>query len=172
MDWIQVYFYSHNFIFTINSRSYFKSHLQYFHFQFHHILTKYFTLNPHYLLIKFFVGAKMVSQAVIFFGCSCFYLFVLTTELNPSRTKLSTSFLNIPLCTFGTGYGLEHIVFEFYFNLKYTGSIFHVPSVPSKNSSYLCKNVIYSLLCSSFKWWHWFLSLYLNLTFCIFDIIL
>ena len=38
-----------------------------------------------------------------------------------SRTKRSTSFLNISSCTLGTGYGIEHISFASYFNLNSTG---------------------------------------------------
>ena len=47
------------------------------------------------------------------------------------RNKRSTYF---SLCSFGTVHDLEHIVFTSYFNLKYTGSVIHVPSVPSNNS--------------------------------------
>ena len=53
----------------------------------------------------------------------------------PSRTKHSTSFLNIPSCTFGTVYGLARIGFASSFNSKSTISVFQVPSVPSNNSS-------------------------------------
>ena len=35
------------------------------------------------------------------------------------------------LCTFGTGYGLEHIRFSSSFNLKSTGSVFQAPRVPA-----------------------------------------
>ena len=51
-----------------------------------------------------------------------------------SRTKLSTSFLNISLCNFGTGYGYKHIGLVLYFYFNSTGSIFQVSSVPPNNS--------------------------------------
>ena len=51
------------------------------------------------------------------------------------RLKGSTSCFNISLCNFGTGYVLEYIGFVFSFNYMSTGSVFQVPSVPSKNSS-------------------------------------
>ena len=57
-----------------------------------------------------------------------------STPRNHIGTKRSTSFLEISLCTFGTGYGHEHIVFVSSFNSKYDVSVFQVPSVLSKNS--------------------------------------
>ena len=74
----------------------------------------------------------------------------------PSRTKFSTYFFNISSCSFITGYGLEHIFFSSSFNLKPTRSVFHVPSVPSKNSSNFWNNLSYSLRCISIKFWQWF----------------
>ena len=38
--------------------------------------------------------------------------------------ELNVHFLKIYLCTLGTEYGLEHIVFAYYFSLKSTGSVF------------------------------------------------
>ena len=52
------------------------------------------------------------------------------TSRNPNKTKRSTSFLNISLCNFGTGYGREYIDFTYCFNWKSTGSFSQVPSVP------------------------------------------
>ena len=72
-----------------------------------------------------------------------------------SKTKNLTSFLNISLCNFGTGYGCEHIGFTYYFNPKSTGDVFQVPSVPSKKSSNFCNNFSNSLRCIYVRWWHW-----------------
>ena len=52
------------------------------------------------------------------------------TSRTHSRTKRSTSFLNISSCTLGTRYGRENIGFTSSFNLKSTDYIFQVPSVP------------------------------------------
>ena len=49
---------------------------------------------------------------------------VLLVELN-SQPLLFKS-----LCTFGSGYCLEHIGFESSFKFKSGGSVFQVPSVP------------------------------------------
>ena len=56
------------------------------------------------------------------------------TPKTPNMTKCSTSFLKISSCTFGTGYGREHISFLSSFNSESTASVFQVPSVPSNNS--------------------------------------
>ena len=80
--------------------------------------------------------------------------------ITPSRTKHSTSFLNIFSCTFVTRYGKKHIGLSFCFNLKATGSVFNVPSVPSKNSSNFSKNLSKYLCCSYIKYWGLF-SIYL-----------
>ena len=53
----------------------------------------------------------------------------------PSRTKRSTSFLNIYSYDFSTGYGCIHIDLTFYFNYKPAGSDFFVPSFTFNNSS-------------------------------------
>ena len=42
--------------------------------------------------------------------------------------------LKISACIFVTGYGVERIGFSLYFNSKFNGSIFQVPSVPSNDS--------------------------------------
>ena len=53
----------------------------------------------------------------------------------PSRTKRSTSFLNIYSYDFSTGYGCIHIDLTFYFNSKPAGYDFFVPSFTFNNSS-------------------------------------
>ena len=53
---------------------------------------------------------------------------------NNIKTKFSTSFLK-KSCTFVTGYGLKNIGFASYFSSMSAGSVFRVPSVPSKNCS-------------------------------------
>ena len=74
----------------------------------------------------------------------------------PSRTKHSTSSLDISLCTFGNLYGIEHIGFTSSFNSKSTGSVFHVPSVPLKNALDFCNSLIIFLRCTSVRCCHWF----------------
>ena len=74
----------------------------------------------------------------------------------PSRTRRSTSFLNIYSCNFSTGYGRKHICFAYYFNWNSTGYVFQLPSVPSNNSSNFCNNFSSSLRCVIVKCWHWF----------------
>ena len=76
------------------------------------------------------------------------------TLRNPSINIRSTYFLNISLCTFGTRYFHEQIVFASSFNLESTRSIFQVPSVPSNNSSIFCNNFSNSLHCVIVKCWH------------------
>ena len=73
-----------------------------------------------------------------------------------SRNKRSTSALNIPLCTLGTGYGLKHIGFVSSFNSKSTGSILQVPIVPSKNSYMFYNNFRNSLRFTSIRFFIWF----------------
>ena len=80
----------------------------------------------------------------------------LGSSRTPSRTNRSTSFLKISLCNFSIGYGFEHIGFTFYFNSKYDGCVFQVPSVPSNNSSDFCSNFSDSLRCDSVRYPHWF----------------
>ena len=63
----------------------------------------------------------------------------------------SYHFFTIYLCTLGNGYVIEHIGFKLYFNLKCTGSVLQVPSVPSNNSSNCCNNLIDSLHSYSVK---------------------
>ena len=53
--------------------------------------------------------------------------------------------VNISLCNLVTGYGLEHIGFTSSFNVKSTGSIFRVPSIPLHSSSIFCNNLGNSL---------------------------
>ena len=55
------------------------------------------------------------------------------TSMNPNETNNSTSFLKISSCTFVTRYDCKHIGFVSSFNLKSTGSVFQVPSIPSTN---------------------------------------
>ena len=90
------------------------------------------------------VGWGSPSWVVGFFFC------------NPSRTKRSTSFLNISLCNLGTGCGLKNIGFTLSFNSKSTGSVFQVPSIPSNNSSKFCNYFSNSLRCTSVIFWGWF----------------
>ena len=49
--------------------------------------------------------------------------------------------LNISSCTFGTGYGLEHISFTSSFISKSTGYVFKVQSVPLNKSSKNCNDL-------------------------------
>ena len=67
-------------------------------------------------------------------GCG-FPILVLKFSRPTSGTKMLTYFFNIYYCTFGTGYGLEHIDFTYYFNSKSTGYIFQGGNDPSNKSS-------------------------------------
>ena len=77
------------------------------------------------------------------------------TLRTPNRTKRPISFFNISSCTFSTVYGREHIGLVSSFKSKYTGSVFQVPSVPSKNYSNFYNNFSNSLHCVIVKYWHW-----------------
>ena len=79
-----------------------------------------------------------------------------TSSRTPSRTKRSTSFLNIYSFTFGTGCGLNNISFASSFNSKYTGSVFQVPSFLSNNYSKKLNNFSNSLRCVYVICWNWF----------------
>ena len=74
---------------------------------------------------------------------------------NTNRIKRSTYFLKVYACTFITGYGLEHIGFESSFNLKCTGSVFKVSSVPLNKSSKFCASFSNLKRCVVYKCWHW-----------------
>ena len=78
------------------------------------------------------------------------------TSRTPSRNILSTSFLNISLCTFSNGYFYQQIGFASSFNSKYTGSVSQAPSVPPNNSLNFCNYFINSLHFVIVKCWHWF----------------
>ena len=89
-------------------------------------------------LFRFLMSLRNINRFYLGLGCSkdgnrYFESFVFSRT--PSRTKRSTSSLTIPLCTFGTGYGLENIGFASSFNSNSTESVFRFPSVPSNNSS-------------------------------------
>ena len=75
---------------------------------------------------------------------------------HPSRTKHSISLICFSSGTFSNIYGLTHTGFESYFNLKYNGSVFQVPSVQSNNSSIFFYDLSNSLHFVSVKCWHWF----------------
>ena len=65
-------------------------------------------------------------------------------------------FLTISLCTFGTRYGLEHIVSASSFNLKSPISDIQVPSVPYNNSLVFCNNFSNPSRCTYVRCWYWF----------------
>ena len=77
-------------------------------------------------------------------------------SINPNITKQYTSFSNIYPCIFGTGYGSKHISLAFYFNLKFTGSVFHVPSVTSNNFLIFCNKLSKKLCWSSVECWYFY----------------
>ena len=80
---------------------------------------------------------------------------------NSRRKKCLTSFLDIPLCNFGTGYGCEHISLTFNYNSKYNGFFFCVTSVPLNNYLIFCKNPSRYFCWSSVKCWHcYFITLF------------
>ena len=86
---------------------------------------------------------------------------------NPSITKHITSLLNISLFTFNNVHGFEHISFALYFNSKYTGSVFQVPSVPSNSSSFLVTTTVIHYVVILLSAGIYFSLLYFNLTFNI-----
>ena len=77
-----------------------------------------------------------------------------STSRDLSYTKHSTSFFDIYLCNFGTGYGREHIGFAYYFNSESTGSILQVLSVPSNNYLNFCNYFRNKLHCVVVIRWH------------------
>ena len=80
----------------------------------------------------------------------------LALSMTPIRNKRSTSFWKIYSCTFGTGYGIDHIGFISPFNSKYTVSVFQMLSVTFNNSSNFCNNFDNSLCYTSVRCWYWF----------------
>ena len=84
---------------------------------------------------------------------------------NPSRTKHSTSLLNIYLCTFGNLHGFEHISFALYFNSKSDGSVFQVLSVSPNSSSFLVTTLVIHYVVIILSAGIYFSLLYFNLTF-------
>ena len=54
-------------------------------------------------------------------------------------SKLVTSLLRIFACNFVTGCGCEYTGFALSFNLKSTGSVSHVPRLPSIKLLYFCR---------------------------------
>ena len=74
----------------------------------------------------------------------------------PIRTKRSTSFFNISVCSFDTGYGLNHIGIASSFNLNYTGAVLQVPSIPWNNFSIFCNSFSNSLRFIYVRCWHLF----------------
>ena len=78
-------------------------------------------------LFIFIRSLRKRTQFDLSFGCAkngAPHYELLACSRNHIRAKRSTYFFNISSFTFGTGYGLEHIGFTSYFNLKYTGSVF------------------------------------------------
>ena len=115
-----------------------------------------FCLNCLFIFLK---SIRKRTWLDLFLGCMKYWdphSESFATSRDPSRNKFSTSFLKISLCTFGTGYGREHIAFESSFNLKSNGYVSQVPSFQSKNSSDFCHNFRNSLRCVSVRFWPWF----------------
>ena len=72
-------------------------------------------------LFKFIKSLRKRTQLVLCLGCAkygAYHYESFHLLRTPSGKKCSTSFLNIYLCNFGTGYGFEHINFKFYFHFK------------------------------------------------------
>ena len=66
---------------------------------------------------------------------SRFLLTQLLVELN------FQPFFNIFVCTFGTGYGIEHIGSASYFSSESAGSVLQGPIISSKSTLIFCNNL-------------------------------
>ena len=108
-------------------------------------------------LFKFRKSLKNLTQFVFNFGCAkegAPHLDSFASSGTPKLTSILTSFLNIALCTFGTGYGHDHTGFASYFNSKYNGILFHVPNVPSNRSSNFFRRCRSLWLSVAVRCWH------------------